>query len=78
MTLLGLLTRDRQGLSIAVQFTPGEPSRGFLGGEGAPALEADEQAREPCAPGAGGVIFFVVSRHLRDTIEGVADSASRH
>jgi hypothetical protein len=38
----GPMTLDRQVLSPVVQPPPGEPSQGFLGGEGTLAWEADE------------------------------------
>jgi hypothetical protein len=45
--VVDVLALDRQGMSAANRLPLGEPSRGFLGGEGHPALGLASRPRSP-------------------------------
>lgn len=77
LTSLNPLILDHQGLSIAVRPPPSEPSRGFLGYEGASARRLMSKPWSPVPTGVGEAVCPVVSRQLCDPIEEVADSTSR-
>jgi hypothetical protein len=55
---------------------PGEPSRGFLSGEGARLDGLMSGPRSPRALGAGGGICPLVSRRVRDLVGGVGDGVT--